>query len=208
MDKYAILIDGGFVKRKLGSAAAPMTSGRLDQFIQRVRAAEALAGMRLHRIYYYDAMPLDTVERKPLNGGKIKFGEQNTALRNHALFRELARLPYFALRMGDLAFRGWKLDARRLRDSQDMIEIRSADLRPEIGQKGVDMRIGLDIASLTLKRQVDVIVLVTGDSDFVPAMKFARKEGSQLFLVPLGHGVREPMVEHSDLILDITTGAS
>ena len=36
------------------------------------------------------------------------------------------------------------------------------------------MRVGLDIASLTLKKQVEVIVLVTGDSDFVPAMKFAR----------------------------------
>ena len=49
------------------------------------------------------------------------------------------------------------------------------------------MRVGLDIASLTLKKQVDVIVLVTGDSDFVPAMKFARCEGAQLFLVTLGH---------------------
>ena len=65
------------------------------------------------------------------------------------------------------------------------------------------MRIGLDIASLTLKRQVDVIVLVTGDSDFVAAMKFARREGAQLFLVHLGHGVREALIEHSDLQLDI-----
>ncbi|MCY3544387.1 MAG: NYN domain-containing protein [Chloroflexi bacterium] len=33
------------------------------------------------------------------------------------------------------------------------------------------MRIGLDIASITLKRQADTIVLVSGDSDFVPAAK-------------------------------------
>ncbi len=46
-------------------------------------------------------------------------------------------------------------------------------LRPDIRQKGVDMRIGLDIASLTLKQQVQVVVLVTADSDFIPAMKFA-----------------------------------
>jgi uncharacterized LabA/DUF88 family protein len=44
-------------------------------------------------------------------------------------------------------------------------------------QKGVDMRIGLDIASMTLKHQVDTIILVTGDSDFVPAAKLARREG-------------------------------
>ena len=52
---------------------------------------------------------------------------------------------------------------------------------------------------------VDTIVLVLGDSDFVPAMKFARREGAQLYLVPLGHGVRYEMLEHSDLVLEIAT---
>ena len=53
-------------------------------------------------------------------------------------------------------------------------------------QKGVDIRIGLDIAWISLKRVVDVIVLVTGDSDFVPVMKFARKEGLKVILSPMG----------------------
>jgi uncharacterized LabA/DUF88 family protein len=64
------------------------------------------------------------------------------------------------------------------------------------------MRIGLDIASLTLKKIVHVIVLVTADSDFVPAMKFARREGAQLFLVTLGHGIRIGLREHADLVCD------
>ncbi len=64
------------------------------------------------------------------------------------------------------------------------------------------MRIGLDIASLTLKKQVQVIVLVTADSDFVPAMKFARREGAQLVLVSLGHGIKDGMREHADLVID------
>ena len=64
------------------------------------------------------------------------------------------------------------------------------------------MRVGLDIASLTLKKQVDIIVLVTGDSDFIPAMKFARREGTQLFLVTLGHNVVDEMREHADLLLE------
>lgn len=63
------------------------------------------------------------------------------------------------------------------------------------------MRIGLDIASLTLKKQVDIIVLITGDSDFIPAMKFARKEGVQLYLVRLSHSVIPELYEHSDLDL-------
>ena len=65
------------------------------------------------------------------------------------------------------------------------------------------MRIGPDIASLTLKKQVEIIVLVTGDSDFVPAMKFARREGAQLFLVALGNPVTDEVREHADLMLDL-----
>ena len=66
------------------------------------------------------------------------------------------------------------------------------------------MRIGLDMASLTLKKLSSLIVLVTGDSDFVPAMKFARREGAQLVLVTLGHGVRDPMRHHADIVLTST----
>jgi uncharacterized protein (TIGR00288 family) len=74
------------------------------------------------------------------------------------------------------------LKKRALRSAASRIEIESVDFEPEIRQKGVDMRIGLDIASLTLKHHVQTIVLVTADSDFIPAMKFARREGAQLFL--------------------------
>jgi uncharacterized LabA/DUF88 family protein len=91
----------------------------------------------------------------------------------------------------------------KLKADAPAVTIDAGDLRPVIRQKGVDMRIGLDIASLTLKKLVNVIVLVTGDSDFVPAMKFARREGAQLYLVPLGHAVRETMLEHADLVLDV-----
>ena len=65
------------------------------------------------------------------------------------------------------------------------------------------MRIGMDIAALTLKKQVQAIVLVSGDGDFVPAMKFARREGVNLFLAPLGQRVKPSMLEHSDLLLEI-----
>lgn len=41
-------------------------------------------------------------------------------------------------------------------------------------QKGVDMKIGLDIASLAYKKQLDQIILISGDSDFVPVAKLAR----------------------------------
>ena len=65
-------------------------------------------------------------------------------------------------------------------------------------QKGVDMRIAIDIASLTLKKQVGTIVLVTGDSDFVPAAKLARREGMEFILDPLWQNVNDDLFEHID----------
>ena len=65
-------------------------------------------------------------------------------------------------------------------------------------QKGVDMRIGLDIASMTLKGQIDTAVLVSGDSDFVPAAKLARREGVEFILDPMWQKVSEELFEHID----------
>ncbi|MXW73347.1 MAG: NYN domain-containing protein [Gammaproteobacteria bacterium] len=107
--------------------------------------------------------------------------------------------------MGDLKFRGWRLRARELPEETHAMQVTAEHLIPNIHQKGVDMRVGLDIASLTLKKQVEVIVLVTGDSDFVPAMKFARREGAQLFLVCLGHQITGEMREHADLLLEFSS---
>ena len=33
-------------------------------------------------------------------------------------------------------------------------------------------------------------------------MKFARREGAQLILLTLGHGIRDGMREHADLVID------
>lgn len=70
-------------------------------------------------------------------------------------------------------------------------------------QKGVDMRIGLDIASIALKQQADTMILVTGDSDFVPATKLARREGVEFILDPLWQKVSDQLYEHVDGIISI-----
>ena len=60
------------------------------------------------------------------------------------------------------------------------------------------MRIGIDIASLTLKKQADTIILVSADSDFVPATKLARREGVEVILDPLWHTAHSDLHEHID----------
>lgn len=67
-------------------------------------------------------------------------------------------------------------------------------------QKGVDIKIGLDIATLALKKLVQKIVLISGDSDFVPAAKLARVEGIIFTLDPMGNPIREDLKEHIDYL--------
>lgn len=77
-------------------------------------------------------------------------------------------------------------------------DLTDEDFTYEVAQKGVDMRIGLDIASMAFKKQVDQIVLVAGDSDFVPAAKLARREGIDFVLDPMWANIRHDLDEHID----------
>lgn len=67
-------------------------------------------------------------------------------------------------------------------------------------KKGIDMKIGLDVAHLSYKKLVDTIVLISGDSDFVPAAKLARKEGLHFVLDPMHMKIREDLAEHIDYL--------
>lgn len=203
MSCYAVLVDGGFLKMRLGSEQQPLNAQKVHEFLDALALHPSLENHALHRVYFYDAAPLNETKKRPLNGGTIDFGASDTAAQNRALHADLVRMPFIALRMGELGFRGWGLRKNVLQANASNVTIVADDLKPTIQQKGVDMRIGLDIAALTLKKMANVIVLVTGDSDFVPAMKFARREGAQLFLVALGAPIKEAMREHSDLSLEM-----
>lgn len=91
--------------------------------------------------------------------------------------------------------------AQQLLAARDFWEnLQAGDVALGLRQKGVDMRIAIDIASLTLKQQVSTIVLVAGDSDFVPAAKLARREGMEFILDPLWQNVNDDLFEHIDAL--------
>lgn len=72
------------------------------------------------------------------------------------------------------------------------------DFKLDITQKGVDMRIGLDIASLAERGAGNQIVMISGDSDFVPAAKHARRSGIDFILDPMWATVAASLSEHVD----------
>ncbi len=94
----------------------------------------------------------------------------------------------------------WKIKPRTVKELiRNPRPLMDEDFVLDLSQKGVDMRVGLDMARLSLGEKVRSIVVVTGDSDFVPAFKFARREGAKVILEPMGHNVRPELREHADM---------
>jgi uncharacterized LabA/DUF88 family protein len=121
---------------------------------------------------------------------------------------ELALMDNVAYRKGELLFKGWSVSSRALEDLVAKPRpLDMDDLAPELIQKRVDMKIGLDVAWMASKRIVDRIILVTADTDFIPAMKFARREGTQVSLVPMGVNLRTSLREHADEVRSVEFGA-
>ena len=201
-EKAVILLDGGFVKKKLRHSlkAFPSPQDVVD-LCDRIMQHQAMAAYELFRVYYYDAPPLEGSAKNPIDGTVTNFSATDAAKKNRSLIDSLELTPNFAVRRGSLVRVGWKLGSRALRSLSSPRQLTATDLVPDISQKGVDIKIGLDIASIALKRVANVLVLVTGDSDFVPPMKFARTEGIKVYLEAMGHGVRRDLRAHADLVL-------
>ncbi|PJK28319.1 NYN domain-containing protein [Minwuia thermotolerans] len=218
MTKAAILIDGGYFLARLPSvrktvdpndpaqvadAIEHLVRSHLRQLNKVARQPHDFA--LLYRCFYYDAIPYDRKAHLPVSGRGIDYARSAQAIFRRELFEALRRKRNFAIRLGSvMRERSWVMDENV---QKDLIagKIGVDDLTDDhfyagLRQKGVDMRIGLDIASLTLKKQVDTIILVAGDSDFVPAAKLARREGVQIILDPLWRSVTPDLFEHIDYL--------
>ena len=218
MSKAAILIDGGYLLKRLSAVRADIDStdpedvGRaINQLVwghlnQLNEVHEAPSPLRLlFRTFYYDARPYRRKGHTPVNRRAIDYARTPEAQFRDRLHDILRRMPNLALRLGEVwkdTDRSWILkpqpQQRLLNGELAAAELADDDFAPALRQKGVDMRIGLDIASIALKRQAETIVLVAGDADFVPAAKLARREGVQFVLDALWRSVSPDLLEHID----------
>ena len=218
MVKVAVLVDGGYFLKRL-PAVRPDVDARDPEAVARSiwqlvrRHLEQLNEVwkapdvyqLLFRTFYYDARPYNRKAHKPVSGTAIDYAKTDQAQFRERLFDALRSSRNVAVRLGEVrreVGRSWVLraDAQNalLSGRRGVDDLTDEDFALAIRQKGVDMRIGLDIASLTLKGQVDTIVLVAGDADFVSAAKLARREGVRFVLDPLWQNVPPDLNEHID----------
>jgi uncharacterized LabA/DUF88 family protein len=201
--RYAILLDGGFVTKALASRLKTFpTAQQVIAETLRIRNLPILDGNDLLRIYFYDAPPATGVITNPISGSQVDLPRSPVHLRGTALLNQLEQAPDFAVRKGETVARGWKIGDRALKNMLKAPRIPThQDLVPNVQQKGVDLRIGLDIASLAHRQLVQTIVVVTADSDLIPAFKLARREGLRVYLDHLSLPVRMELKAHTDLVL-------
>ncbi|MFU8896457.1 MAG: NYN domain-containing protein [Gammaproteobacteria bacterium] len=204
--RYAILIDGGFLIHKIKerNRGTPPNADQVEAIAKAIAQHECVQGQTLLRTYFYHARPATGPLKNPISGETIELGATDIHAQSESLLATLELRADFALRLGETSTNEWKLGQKALRSLfRKPRPIEARDLVPNIEQKGVDLRIGLDIARLSLTQSVQSIVAVTGDSDLIPAFKFARREGLRIFLCHLDHGVKRDLKAHADRIVEV-----
>lgn len=145
----------------------------------------------LYRVFYYDCPPIDKNVFHPLRGS-IDFRKSEQCKWTNEFFDALKEKRKFALRMGRLSNHDLEYQLKPkatkalVRGDKKVEELDDADFRVAFTQKGVDMKLGIDVSSLAYEGIVDQIILIAGDSDFVPAAKVARRKGIDFILGSYG----------------------
>ncbi|MFT2676084.1 NYN domain-containing protein [Helicobacter pylori] len=215
--KVAILVDGDFfircykshLKKQSVDKYGVLNPERLAHAIHThcLRHINKKNDEELYRIFFYDCKPLEKKVHYPHTQEALDLSKSSTYKERKELHEHLISKPCLALRLGYLDANNarWvihnkekekKLFNRKL----SIEEFQDNDFIYYAKQKGVDIKIGLDIATLALKRLVQKIVLISGDSDFVPAAKLARVEGIIFTLDPMGNHIRGDLEEHIDYL--------
>ncbi|MGD1832770.1 MAG: NYN domain-containing protein [Sphaerochaetaceae bacterium] len=209
MLKTAILVDGGFYRKRAkylwGNKSPEDRAKELAAYCRaHLNGKNSNPSMQLYRILYYDCPPISKKVFHPLIGRTVDFGKSELYSWTIDFFEEIKKKRKFALRLGRLSEirTSYALDSdatkKLLKGTKSVEDLEERDFTLSIEQKGVDMKIGLDIASLAYKRQVDQIILISGDSDFVPAAKLARREGIDFLLDPMWANIKDDLFEHID----------
>jgi len=110
LSQYAILLDGGFVTKKLQTRLKRFpTADDVAQACKRIAGMPQLANRDLLRIYFYDASPAVARLTNPIDHSAVNRSATEEYRRHISLLDALALTPKFAVRRVELVVRGWRL---------------------------------------------------------------------------------------------------
>ncbi len=154
INKCYILIDGNYLRmesKKLFGKLRYDFNIFITNVIQYVQN-EIQRNLSLIRTYYYDAPPL--LDKDQLNSYELEF-----AKKRQKFLDRLQRLKQFEVVLGRIQYKG--------RDENGKLILT---------QKGVDVKMAIDLISFSEKS--DVVILITGDNDLVPAIEMAKTKSN------------------------------
>ncbi len=214
--KVATLVDGDFfirrykshLKKRFGDKYEDLNPKKLaDNIHTHCLRHINKENEELYRIFFYDCKPLEKKVHYPHTQKALDLSKSSTYKERKELHEHLISKPCLALRLGYLDANNarWVIhnkekEKRLFKGKICITDFTNDDFIYHAKQKGVDIKIGLDIATLALKKLVQKIVLISGDSDFVSAAKLARVEGIIFTLDPMGNPIREDLEEHIDYL--------
>lgn len=219
--KVAVLVDGSFYinrlqyyKRRYYAEHPELTPAQAVKVLTSAIMRHVKNGSHnnyhhLYRIYYYDSPPLGIKAHYPLRpeGHKttplVDFSKEPKTVFRLGFLEELKKQKKLALRLGTVKHdKQWKLTDLALNDllkgARQFNSLTNDDFYYNSRQKGVDIKLGIDIATLSLNKLIDKIILMAGDSDFVPAAKLARTNGVDFVLDALRNNIDPGLYEHID----------
>ncbi len=214
MGATAIMVDGGFFHKRANTLwgreeSAKERADRLHRYcLGHLRSGHDHND--LYRIFYYDCPPMRGAIYHPLLKKNISMKETALYRWMEDFLREMTMKRKVAMRLGKIlesqAHYALTQDATRALCRGELLfeNVTEQHFQRNISQKGVDVKLGVDIVSIALKHQVSQIVLIAGDSDFVPAAKIARREGIDFVLDPMWAQINPDLQEHIDGLRTVT----
>ena len=194
MEQHAGFIDVGYLKAASAGALKLKTrqlKPRADACVSWLSGlAPSIPGdSTLLRVYWYD-------------GAYDPRHARHAAQRRY--FDAIANIPGVQLRLGHLQVRTpkWQYPVKAAlgRVGVDLKTFEQHfQFRPELGQKGVDTRITLDLVRLAQRHVYDTAVLVAGDRDLAEPVRVAQDEGRRVILaIPHGAGLADELRQLAD----------
>lgn len=171
--RVCVFIDGG----NFYKSCQRNLGGRTDVNLSSLATFLVGPTRELVRTYYYTA-------RLPADADRVKRQNQEK------FFSALTRAPYLELRLGKMVRR------------ED--ECRDCHAKHQRWQeKGVDMRIGVDMLALASKGNYDVAILVSGDGDLREAVQAVKDLGKHVELATFAVGRSDELVQVADVIKEL-----
>ena len=192
MQKILFFIDGAFFTKlyQQQEGRFPMPENvkqKVETLVSRIQSSYPQS--ELFRVNYYDCAPFDGCLTAP-DGEQINYGETVLYQKKMDYLNALAEMDQFQVCLGRIAFKSWSVDPDDTKS-----------YKPNFQQKGVDVKIGLDMAAMAMKKVADKFVLITADADFLDPIKFVRQEGIQVYLCPLNNPISGELRRNCDFVL-------